>query len=73
MSSNIKVHRICQHCGNEFLARTTITRYCSHKCNSRDYKARKRAEKIKISTKEIRYLKQLTFEELKSKEFLTVS
>ena len=72
MSSNIKVQRICQHCGNEFLARTTLTRYCSHKCNSRDYKTRKRAEKIKISTKEIRYLKQVTFEELKAKEFLTV-
>jgi hypothetical protein len=31
MSSNIKIQRICQHCGNEFTARTTTTLYCSHR------------------------------------------
>ncbi len=28
MSSNIKLQRICQHCGNEFTAKTTVTQYC---------------------------------------------
>ena len=46
MSSNIRIKRICEHCGEEFEARTLQTRYCSHRCNSRDYKKRKRQEKL---------------------------
>ena len=46
MSSKIEVQRICQYCEQEFTARTTVTKYCSHKCGQRAYKARKRAETI---------------------------
>lgn len=46
MSSNIRINRICEHCGEGFEARTLQTRYCSHRCNSRDYKKRKRQEKL---------------------------
>ncbi|MFA6334291.1 MAG: CHC2 zinc finger domain-containing protein [Bacteroidales bacterium] len=28
MGSNIRVQRICQYCGKEFTARTTVTKYC---------------------------------------------
>lgn len=45
MSSNIKIDRICEHCGKTFTAQTTVTRYCYHRCNSQTYKARKRAGK----------------------------
>ena len=38
MSSNIKIIQNCQYCGHEFLARTTVTKYCCHACNSRAYK-----------------------------------
>ena len=72
MSSNIKVQRICQHCGNEFTARTTTTLYCSHKCNSAAYKAKLRAGKVEESNKETHQLKVKPIEELKAKEFLTV-
>lgn len=41
MSSKIEVQRICQYCKKEFTARTTVTKYCSHKCNQRAYKAKK--------------------------------
>lgn len=73
MSSNIKVKRICQYCYNEFTARTTTTLYCSHRCNSAAYKAKIRAAKVEISNKETHRIKTQPIEELKSKEFLTVS
>jgi len=46
MSSNIRITKICQHCGERFTARTTKTRFCSLQCAQRNYKERKRAEKI---------------------------
>lgn len=73
MSSNIKVNRICQHCRREFIARTTVTKYCSDKCSKAAYKARKRAEKIKTSNDETRIIKQQPIEQLKAKEFLNVN
>lgn len=72
MSTKIKVQRICQHCGNEFTARTTVTRYCSHKCNSAGYKANLRNGKISESNNETVRIKSQPIEELKVKEFLTV-
>jgi len=72
MSSNIQVQRICQHCSNEFTARTTVTKYCSNKCAKAAYKARKRKEKIEQSNKETNQRKFAPVEELKAKEFLTV-
>lgn len=73
MSSNIKVQRICQHCGNEFTARTTTTLYCSHRCNSAAYKAKIRTGKVEVSNKETQRIKSQPIEELKAKEFLTVT
>lgn len=72
MSSNIEVQRICQHCGKEFTARTTITRYCSHRCNSAALKAKARAGKVEESNKETEKIKLQPFEVLKAKEYLTV-
>jgi excisionase family DNA binding protein len=73
MSSNIKIQRICQHCGNEFTARTTTTLYCSHRCNSAAYKAKQRAGKVEQSNKETQRIKSHSIEELKAKEFLSVT
>jgi excisionase family DNA binding protein len=47
MSSKIKIQKICEFCGNEFTARTLVTRFCSSKCNSRHYKQVGREEKRK--------------------------
>ena len=72
MSSNIKIQRICQHCGNEFTARTTTTQYCGNTCSKRAYKVRLRALKVEVSNKETQQIKSKPIEELKAKEFLTV-
>jgi len=51
MSSNIKIVRKCEFCCNDFTAKTLQTRYCSHVCNSRDYKKNKREDKIETAIK----------------------
>lgn len=49
MSSNIEINRVCIYCRRVFLARTTVTKYCSHRCNSRAYKIREKKKKVKVS------------------------
>lgn len=72
MSSNIKIQKFCEYCGNEFTAKTTVTRYCSDVCSKRAYKARKRAEKINNAKLEVIAPKQKPIEDLSKKEYLTV-
>lgn len=72
MSSNIRINRVCQHCGSDFVAKTTATLYCSKKCNSAAYKAKVRMEKIEASNLQTVKAKQAPIETLKTKEFLTV-
>ncbi|MDM1532844.1 helix-turn-helix domain-containing protein [Myroides marinus] len=73
MSTNIEVNRICQYCNKEFVAKKTTTRFCSHLCNSRDYKARIKANKISVSNKETIQKLNKPILELNKKEFLTVT
>jgi len=72
MSSNIKIQRICQHCGHEFTAHTTVTRFCSHRCSRAAYKQKVRDEKVNLSNKQTQKIKTQSIEVLKAKEFLTV-
>lgn len=72
MSSNIQIPKICQHCGNSFIARTTVTKFCSQKCASRNYKKRKRDEKIKqvapVSVQRLEFQQ----EQLNQKDYLSI-
>ncbi len=54
MSSNIRLKKICQDCGNLFTAKTTVTKFCSDDCAKRNYKKRKREECIQVSKKNTR-------------------
>jgi excisionase family DNA binding protein len=72
MSSNIHVQRICQHCGKEFTARTTVTKFCGDDCAKRAYKERQRLSKIEKSNTETQRIKAKPIDDLKVKEFLTV-
>lgn len=73
MSSNIQVQRICQHCGKEFTARTTVTQYCSNTCSKRAYKERLKFSKIEASNKQSQRIKSQPIEELKAKAFLSIA
>ena len=75
MSSNIIVKRICEHCKNEFNAKTTTTRFCSHKCNSRNYKKQVREHKLKHVLEDFKEKKLTSTPEINSidvKPFLTI-
>ena len=46
-ASKIPIKKVCEHCKQEFIALMTTTKYCSHRCNSRAYKAQKREERVR--------------------------
>jgi len=49
MSSNLRIKRVCENCGNVFIAKTTVTKYCSDECAKKHYKWRKRQAKVEKS------------------------
>ena len=74
MSSRLEIERICEWCSNRFIAKQTTTKYCSHDCNSKAYKAIKRGEKIKNVTEQIfiqEYQKPL--KQLKDREYFKIA
>ena len=76
MSSNIRINKICDYCSQKYIAKKTTTRYCSHKCNQRHYKQRKREEKIKatiqVEEKKVIKKKEAQTKELQVKVYLSV-
>ncbi|WP_156307980.1 helix-turn-helix domain-containing protein [Sphingobacterium endophyticum] len=52
MSSNIEITRLCDHCGVPFIAKTTVTRFCSKGCNSRFYKQEQKQKKLNASNQQ---------------------
>lgn len=72
MSSNIKVQRVCQYCGKDFEARTTVTKFCSTDCARRGYKERIRKGKIAKSEEEMKVVKSKPLNEIQAKSYLTV-
>lgn len=72
MSSNIRIQRICEYCNKDFTAKTTRTKYCSHLCNSRAYKANLKNTKIVKSNNETLHKVIQPIEQIKNKEFLSV-
>lgn len=72
MSSNIRIESTCDFCGKKFIAKTLKTRYCSHTCNSRDYKMKLKNKKLRgevENRKGIEATKEL--EALKNREYLS--
>lgn len=69
MSSNIRIEKTCEWCGNKFIAQTTVTRFCSKRCAEHSYQARLRNEKVqRAQSIEPKYLT-----EVKEKDYLTVA
>lgn len=72
MSSNIRINRICEQCGNEFEARKTTSKTCSDTCAKRAYKARQRTVKIDNISQKIQRLKSKPIEDLRTQTYLTI-
>lgn len=71
MSSNLKITKTCEWCGKEFIARTTSTSYCSHRCSNLAYKERKRQKKLQDFHEEYARTKPGGTAEIEKQEFLT--
>jgi DNA-binding transcriptional regulator YiaG len=79
MSSNMKIIKTCEFCKQEFIAKTTVTKTCSHKCSQRLYKLKTRNNKIAQAQvkEEIKRLPKLLVTEekiraIQAKEHLTL-
>ena len=70
MSSNIEIEKTCQWCGKRFIARTTVTAYCSHRCSGLAYKELKRQKKVEQCKEEQKRV-QTGQAEIQEKEFLS--
>ena len=70
MSSNIRIEKNCEFCGETFTAKTTVTKYCGDNCAKRAYKKRKREEKIASAKEEA---EQSPYDSsLNDKDFLSI-
>lgn len=77
MSSTIEIQKVCELCGKEFTAKTTVTRFCGHTCASRACKLRAKENKIGKAVKETNQqkllsLSELNIEAIKQKDFLSI-
>ena len=73
MSSNIRINRVCHYCNKEFEAKKTTSKTCSDHCAKMYYKAKQKAAKIEQSNTETKQLIEKPIEELKAKEFLSIT
>ncbi len=73
MSSNIRIPKICEQCGEEFIAKTTVTKYCGDNCAKRGYKRRKREEKINTVRPVEKQKLDMRLENIKIKDFISVA
>lgn len=72
--SNELIKKVCEWCGNVFYAQKVTTRYCSHTCNSRAYKANKRKERIRVAEAlTYRTIQEKPIEQLKDRPFLSIA
>lgn len=72
IKNDMRILRVCKHCGKDFIAQRAKTQSCSDHCAKMYYKTKKRNEKIEVSDKETLSIKLKPIEELKAKDFLTV-
>lgn len=54
-TSKLRVQRVCDWCGKEFLSQKTTTRYCSKRCAEHAYKDRVRRQRISEAEAEVRF------------------
>lgn len=72
MSSNLNIPKICEFCKKQFSAKTFRTRFCSHACNSKGYKAIQRHGKIEKVEAETKNVLTGDLTRIKVMEFLSV-
>lgn len=71
-TSSIRITKICQWCGVEFVAQKISTKYCSHRCANLAYKQAVRDKRVKQAEAETLSIKlEKPIENVKDKEYLS--
>lgn len=71
-TSKIRIVKICERCGMEFLAQKQSTRFCSHQCSRMAYKDAKRLERKRNTEARVRaHVQEIVQSEIGDKELLT--
>ena len=71
-TSIIRITKICQWCGVEFVAQKVSTKYCSHRCANLAYKQAVRDKRVKQAEAETLSIKlEKPIENVKDKEYLS--
>ena len=71
-TSSIRITKICQWCGVEFVAQKVSTKYCSHRCANLAYKQAVRDKRVKQAEAETLSIKlEKPIENVKDKEYLS--
>jgi excisionase family DNA binding protein len=73
MSSNIRINKVCQYCQSDFVAKTTVTKFCSDNCAKRAYKMRIRNQKIEQAEEITKTLSNSPNDDLNDKQFLNIT
>ena len=72
MSSNLSINKVCETCKMVFVAKTTVTRYCSTNCRKTKHREKGRELTNDKRKAEELLIQNHIFEEIKNKDFLTV-
>lgn len=71
-TNSIRITKICQWCGVEFVAQKVSTKYCSHRCANLAYKQAVRDKRVKQAEAETLSIKlEKPIENVKDKEYLS--
>lgn len=71
-TSKIRIVKICERCGMEFMAQKQSTRFCSHQCSRMAYKDAKRLERKRNTEARVRtHVQEIVQSEIGDKELLT--
>ena len=72
--SNIRIKKICEWCGQEFVAQKVTTKYCSHRCANLAYKQAIRAKRVQTTESQTQVQKtERIIEDIKEKEYFSFS
>ena len=73
-TSNFRIKKICEWCGQEFVAQKVTTKYCSHRCANLAYKQAIRAKRIQQEEQRIQIVKsEKPLIDIKDKEYLSIA
>jgi excisionase family DNA binding protein len=73
VSSNLSLKKVCVFCGNIFIAKTTVTKFCGQKCRKSDRRHRNRELTVQSSIQQVKAVEAASKPNTLVAEFLTVS